>query len=101
MNSFRSNRSWYNLPSNASNNMVRPYSITSRDSLRSNRSWDNVPSTASNKLVPSDSKTTRIGPFLYSDIYRVNDFPQFSSARQFISAAIRSSIDRHKLEKTV
>ena len=97
MNSFRSNRSWYNLPSNASNNMIRPY--TSRDSLRSNRSWDNVPLIASNKLVPSESKTTRIGPFLYSDIYRVNDFPQFSSARNFIEAAIRSSIVRNKLEK--
>ena len=99
MVSFRSNRSWYNnRPSNASKNLVRP--SESKTTRRSNRSWYNEESTASNNLRPSESKTTRIGPFLYSDIYRVNNFPQFSSARNFIEAAIRSSIVRHKLENT-
>ena len=101
MVSFRSNRSW-NKPSTASNNLVRPSdSITSRNSLRSNRSWDNEESTVSNNLIrPSESKTTRIGPFLHLDRYRLSDFPQFSSAWDFIETAITSSIIRHRLENT-
>ena len=62
-------------------------------SFLSNSSW-NI-----DLIQPYNITTARIGPYLYQDTYRASNYG-FISSRQFVEAAVRSSISRHRLNKT-